>query len=154
MSQQLDELAFTFFKLFAQYEYALKAMQYTRVGAGGQAEPDWDRFSKEVGNQVLESPSEDLASALEYLFDQPPKKQVLNNGVLSWQVVPNTERSPQILFSHIRRVRNNLYHGGKFNGHWFDPDRSEELISKALLVLQPLEVINNDIAEAIRGNHT
>lgn len=153
MTEDLDNLAFSFFKLFAQYEYALKAMQYARTGTGGQAEPEWDRFSNEIGRLVLGEADGDLLDAINYLFDNPPKKQILQDGVLSWQNVNTTERSPQILFAHIRRVRNNLYHGGKFNGRWFDPDRSEELISKSLLVLQALQEQHGDLAEAIHGNH-
>lgn len=153
MTERLDNLAFRFFKLFAQYEYALKAMQYARSGARGQAEPEWDRFSTEVGRLVLAEPTEELLNAINYLFDHPPKRQVLNDGVLSWQNVDAVERSPQALFSHIRRVRNNLYHGGKFNGRWFDPDRSEELISKSLLILEALQAQHDQLAEAIHGNH-
>lgn len=153
MSEQLDKLAFSFFKLFAQYEYALKAMRFARSGAGGQAEPDWDRFSNEIGSLVLNKPNKTLLNATSYLFENPPKKQVLIDGVISWQPVPNTERSAQMLFSHIRRVRNNLYHGGKFHGHWLDPDRSEELISKSLVVLKELKSMYSDLKEAIRGNH-
>jgi hypothetical protein len=153
MPENLDDLAFCFFKLFAQYEYALKAMQYARSGAGGQAEPEWDRFSNEIGRLVMKKPNGELLDAINYLFDHPPKKQILNDGVLSWQNVNTAKRSPQILFFHIRRVRNNLYHGGKFNGRWFDPDRSVELISKSLLVLQTLQAQNDQLAEAIHGNH-
>lgn len=153
MPEDLDKLAFSFFKLFAQYEYALKAMQYAQSGAGGQAEPQWDRFSNEIGRLVLDDANGELLDAINYLFDHPPKKQILQNGVLSWQNVNNVERSPQILFSHIRRVRNNLYHGGKFNGRWFDPDRSEELISKSLLVLRALQEQHDELSEAIHGNH-
>ena len=153
MPEDLDNLAFCFFKLFAQYEYALKAMQYARSGAGGQAEPEWDRFSNEIGRLVLDEPNGELRDAINYLFDHPPKKQILKDGIISWQVVKTEERSPQILFSHIRRVRNNLYHGGKFNGRWLDPDRSEELISRSLLILKALQKQHDQLAEVIHGNH-
>ena len=36
----------------------------------------------------------------------------------------------------IGLIRNNLYHGAKFNGTWFDPERSKLLLSNALLVLE------------------
>ena len=153
MTQHLDQLACKFFKLFAQYEYALKAMQYARPGSGGQAEPDWDRFANEVGILVLNSKDSELVEALGYLFESPPKRQILHHGLLEWQEVPNTERSAQILFSHIRRVRNNLYHGGKFNGRWFQPERSEELINRSMFVLSTLMNRHKKLAEAINGNH-
>lgn len=153
MTAHLDTLAFDFFKLFAQYEYALKAMRFARSGSGGQAEPDWDKFSNKIGHLILGEASEELTDAINYLFDHPPKKQVICEGTLSWQEVPNNERSSQILFSHIRRVRNNLYHGGKFNGRWFDPDRSEQLIRTSLVVLRALKEKHDGLAEAIYGNH-
>ena len=153
MPENLDDLAFSFFKLFAQYEYALKAMQFARAGYGNQAEPDWNRFSNEIGCLVLNEPDGDLLNAINFLFEHPPKKQILREGDLSWQTINADERSPQMLFSHIRRVRNNLYHDGKFNDRWFNPDRSEALISKSLIVLQALQTKHGGLAEAIGGNH-
>lgn len=152
MSVDLDQLAFRFFKLFAQCEYALKAMGYGRAVNAGLAEADWDRFANEIGVALLQDPGQDIASARTYLLEHPPKRQVWVNGSVEWAAVPNTERSAQILFAHIRRVRNNLYHGGKFNGRWIDPDRSEELISKSLLLLQRLVNTNAPFREAIHGN--
>lgn len=154
MPEGLDNLAFSFFKLFARYEYALKAMRYVRTGGGGQVEPEWDRFSNEIGRLILDEADGELLDAINYLFEHPPKKQILQDKDLTWQSVNTTEHSPQILFSHIRRVRNNLYHGGKFNGHWFEQERSEELISKSLLALQALQEQHDELAEAIHGNHT
>lgn len=152
MSAELDQLAFRFFKLFAQCEYALKAMGYGRAGNANVAEVDWDRFAHEVGVTLLQDKTPEVVEARTYLLENPPKRQVWLNGNVSWAVVPNKERSAQILFAHIRRVRNNLYHGGKFNGRWLDPDRSTELISKSLLLLEHL--VNSDprLLEAIQGN--
>ncbi|GAB3255039.1 hypothetical protein [Chitinimonas naiadis] len=153
MSAHLDELAFQFFKLFAQYEYALKAMGYGRAAQKtSAAEADWDRFANEVGTVLLSDQNQGVIEARTYIFERPPKRQVWLDGAVEWSVVADTERSAQTLFAHIRRVRNNLYHGGKFNGHWIDPDRSEELISKSLLLLQRLVNTNAHIREAIRGN--
>lgn len=152
MSAELDQLAYRFFKLFAQCEYALKAMGYGRAGNANAAEADWDRFANEVGIALIQEQSEDVVEARTYLLEKPPKRQVWVNGSVDWTVVPNNERSAQILFAHIRRVRNNLYHGGKFNGRWIDPDRSEELISKSLLLLQHLVNTNVLLREAVQSN--
>jgi hypothetical protein len=158
MSAELDQLAFSFFKLFAQCEYALKAMGYGRsVGARNTAEADWDRFASEVGVALLQEQNEEVVLARTYLFEMPPKRQIWLNGTVSWADVPNIERSAQILFSHIRRVRNNLYHGGKFHGghfhgSWIDPERSEALISNSLLLLRHLVDSNANLHEATQGN--
>jgi hypothetical protein len=152
-ADELDELAFSFFKLFAQYEYALKAMGYGSAGPRGQAEPDWDRFANEVGALVMEGEAQGLAAAREYILQHPPKRQVWKAGIVEWEPVPNNERSPQILFAHIRRVRNNLYHGGKFNGRWIDPDRSAALLTNALVVLGALTKLSQPLGEAVKGIH-
>jgi hypothetical protein len=152
MSKQLDDLAFQFFKLFAQYEYALKAMGYATAGRNGQAEPDWDRFANQVGAPIMDVLDQDLAVARQYILEFPPKRQIWVNNEVQWEEVPNLERSPQILFSHIRRVRNNLYHGGKFNGSWINPDRSRELIGKSLHILKALVPLDTRLSEAIHGN--
>lgn len=152
MNSELDKLAFNFFKIIAQYEYALKVMKFVQTGRGGQVEPDWDRFANEIGVSLLHEPNGELSKALEYIFTQPPKRQILNKEVIDWETVPNDERSAQMLFSHIRRVRNNLYHGGKFNGRWFDPDRSQELLGNSLIILEELKNTNEDLNAAISGN--
>lgn len=152
MSAELDQIAFRFFKLFAQCEYALKAMGYGRAGKADAAEAEWDRFANEVGVLLLREQSADVVAARTYLFENPPKRQVWVDGSVAWADVQNNERSAQILFAHIRRVRNNLYHGGKFNGRWIDPDRSAELISKSLLLLEHLVQADAKLVEAIQGN--
>ncbi|HIH7261279.1 hypothetical protein ACM7T9_00240 [Pseudomonas aeruginosa] len=152
MHEHLDHLAFRFFKIFAQFEYALKAMGYGRASRNDAAEADWDRFSNEVGVVLLGEQDANIAGAVEYLFQNPPKRQVWVNGMAEWREVGNDERSPQTLFAHIRRVRNNLYHGGKFNDRWLAPDRSIELISNSLLLLDYLAQSNHQLQEAIRGN--
>ena len=62
-------------------------MQYARRGLGGQAEPEWDRFANEIGRLVLDEADGELLDAINYLFEHPPKMQILQDGVLSWQNV-------------------------------------------------------------------
>jgi hypothetical protein len=150
--EALDKLAFRFFKLFAQYEYALKAMGYGSAGHNRQAEVDWDRFSNEIGVAVMVIEAAPIVEARQYILENPPRRQIWVNNTVQWEGVANNDRSPQMLFSHIRRIRNNLYHGGKFNGRWIDPDRSEQLIGNALLLLESLVPLNEDLSQALHGN--
>jgi hypothetical protein len=152
MLEHLDQQAFCFFKLFAQFEYALKAMGYGRAGSNGSAEANWDRFANEVGVMLLQDPDPQVIEARMYLLEHPPKRQMWIDGAVGWAEVQVAEKSAQILFSHIRRVRNNLYHGGKFNGRWLDPDRSQLLISKSLVLLQKIVEQNGTLRSAIEGN--
>lgn len=152
MTEKLDDLGFRFFKLFAQYEYALKAIGYVRPGRDGQAEVHWDRFSNELGSGILATDDHAAAEAIDYLFSLPPKRQALLEGEVMWAEVSGAEKTPQALFAHIRRVRNNFYHGGKFNGRWLEPERTGELLEKCMSIL--LEQLRTcpPLAEAIQSS--
>lgn len=136
MSAQLDALAFRFFKLFARYEATLKQRGFFRV-EGQKIVVDWDRFSNEVvGSRFLDQMT-DKADLVTYLLSQPPMKQGVNQqNEIVWLEVLADDRSSQALFGHIRRMRNNLYHGAKFNGTWFDPERSQNLLRAGLAILE------------------
>ncbi|SHF98198.1 hypothetical protein SAMN02745753_03009 [Marinomonas polaris DSM 16579] len=136
MENQLDLLAFEFFKLFARYESSLKERGFFVVNRG-KLIVDWDRYAnQEIGNDFLNELGEERQVA-EYILNSPPKKQSANEeNQIIWVDVPNNEQSVQMLFAHISRIRNNLYHGAKFNGTWFDPERSSLLLSNALTILK------------------
>lgn len=134
---ELDQMAFSFFKLFAHYESELKQQGYFQVNNGGKIIVDWDKFvNEQIGKDFLKRLGQDHNAAL-YILSHPPKKQVVDShGDIVWAEVPNNECSVQTLFGHISRIRNNLYHGAKFNGTWFDPERSNQLLKCALVVLE------------------
>lgn len=136
-SNNLDDIAFHLFKIFAQYESSLKEHGYFQSIRGQKIIVDWDRFVNEkIGQNFLELLEENEQSAT-YILENPPKQQVVNdNGQIVWQDVPNHERSVQALFGHISRVRNNLFHGAKFNGTWFAPERSKLLMEHSLTILK------------------
>lgn len=84
-----------------------------------------------------------------YILDHPPKKQIIADGVLTWSVsAPDTDlRSDRVLI-YVRRVRNNLFHGGKFNGRWFEPERSELLLRHSLTILRTCLDASADVRQA------
>jgi len=137
MEQQLDDLAFKFFKLFAKYESSLKQRDYFQVNDNGKISVDWDSFSNEViGNTFIDQLGDKVNSA-NFILESPPKRQAVNeHKKIIWEEVPNTDKSVQALFGHLCRMRNNLFHGAKFNGTWFDPERSKELLKHGLIVLE------------------
>ncbi|EPR1042091.1 MULTISPECIES: hypothetical protein [Enterobacteriaceae] len=134
---ELDSFAFKFFKLFAQYEYFLKKENFFQT-IRNKIIVDWDSYAnKVVGKNFMDLLGESSASA-DYILKNPPKAQVVVNGVIVWKDVNNNEINVQALFGHIGRVRNNLFHGGKFNGTWFDPARSALLLRHSLIILECL----------------
>lgn len=133
----LDELAFNFFTEFARCEYCLKAVGLRKNARN--AEPDWRAFAAEVEvMDVIEEPqSSEIKTAIEYFLTNPPKKQIIVDGRLDWdEQLPSHRSKADLVLQLVCRVRNNLFHGGKFNGHWFAPQRSEDLIKFGLLLLK------------------
>lgn len=54
VNDELDQMAFKFFKLFAQYESALKELRFFVANPRGGVIVDWDRFAKErIGSGYL-----------------------------------------------------------------------------------------------------
>ncbi|MGN2613013.1 hypothetical protein ACTFQ6_14720 [Aliivibrio fischeri] len=136
MENTLDQLALKFFKLYAQYEFFLKENGYFVVH-GSKILVDWDKFvNEQIGADFLNEMG-DASPSADFILEFPPKKQIVNeHNQVVWGDVPNNERNVQILFGHISRIRNNLFHGAKFNGTWFSPERNFLLISNAIVVLE------------------
>lgn len=144
------DLAQRVFIEFARFEYCLKRLGYLKKD-NGPAEPDWDKFANtnEMKNLFLlikENESENFKK-LRYLFDNPPKHQIARNGCLDWKPAEKI-RSSQDYFSAVRRVRNNLFHGGKFNGNFFEPERSTDLLESVLFALKEARECHAGVAEA------
>jgi hypothetical protein len=80
------------------------------------------------------------------------KKQTIADGILAWNdSVPNTDSESDRVLIYVRRVRNNLFHGGKFNGRWFEPERSELLLGHCLTVLQACLAASPDLNTAFHS---
>lgn len=121
--------AYRFFWTFSRFEYALKATGYVKNCNASNAEPDWNKFSKTLGEKFFLSVKSCNESRI--LFDSPPQKQVIRNCCLHWTDVGYPKNS-QELFQAICRVRNNLFHGSKVP---FNKKRDGDLIKASEFVL-------------------
>ncbi len=130
-----ESLAFDFFREFARCEYCLKAVGLREKGRDAKA--NWGAFSSEV-REVLESAeSAELKAAVDYYLEKSPKKQIVKDGQLDWDPkLPDHAHQAELILRLVCRVRNNLFHGGKFNGHVFAPQRSEELLRHGLVIIR------------------
>ena len=140
------DLLLQFFLVFSRFEYALKNSGFVQAGRSRQtapsapsAEPNWNAFAHSIANLFTKGHNTDLNQACEYFLINPPMRQVLINGNVMWDTTEpdlslgETER----LLLLVRRVRNNLFHGGKFSNEAFeDTDRQERLLKGSLLVLK------------------
>lgn len=112
----LSPRAGDFAAAFSRFEYALKKAGFVET-KGNTVEATWDRFGNSHTEMFFDSPSDELARALDYLTTKPPKRQVLTaDKRLDWDTdaapVPRKSLAPLLVL--VRRVRNNLFHGGKW----------------------------------------
>ncbi len=147
MVDELDHLAGELFRTFSRFEYALKASGFHK--GNGDAEANWRSFAESVTHTFENPAGEDLREAIRYFLSHPPKKQVVAHGELAWtESVPQTDLLSDRILTYIRRVRNNLFHGGKFNGRWFEPQRSHELLVHSLVILRACLDGSEEVKEA------
>ncbi len=149
MRCDLDGLAYEFFREFARCEYCLKAVGL-REPNRRDATADWVAFANEVRVALEKPATEQLNTAIRYYVENPPKKQIVRkDGVLDWDpALPDSGHPAELVLRLICRVRNNLFHGGKFNGNWFEPQRSEELLKHALVILRACVTSHPRVQEA------
>ncbi|MFA0716364.1 hypothetical protein AB4622_10165 [Vibrio splendidus] len=144
----LDLISFDFFKLFSRAEYALKAASFNN-GDGGNVQADWTKFAQEIHQSFMQEPSNELVKAVKYIQESPPKKQIIEDGNIKWSdTPPHALCDTDLLLLYVRRVRNNLFHGGKFNVEFFAPERSEELISVSITILKHAVELNEQVKQA------
>lgn len=146
----LDHLAGELFQVFSRTEYALKASGYHK--GDGIAEANWREFALDVENLIAQPRTQALREAINFFLSSPPKKQVIVGGIIQWEASdPATESEADRLLIYVRRVRNNLFHGGKFNGRWFAPERSEALLRHSLTILSVCVESVPSVREAYHG---
>lgn len=81
-----------------------------------------------------------------------PKRQIVDGGNLAWApAAPSTDLRSDLVLTYVRRVRNNLFHGGKFNGRWFQPQRSEQLLKHSLTILHACLAASKNVNDAFHG---
>jgi hypothetical protein len=148
---RLDALSLDVFRTFARCEYALKAAGFW-LGRN-EVKADWRAFARDLGDEFDHPVDPELAAALDYLLGQPPRKQVIRDDQLAWDdTPPDSETRADLVLAYVRRVRNNLFHGGKFNGHWFAPERSGDLLTHSLCILRHAIEAHDRVREAYRND--
>lgn len=131
-------LIFEFFVTFSRFECALKEARFAS-GDINKVNPNWDTFSASIGDSFDNGTrSETVNNAVEYLSNHFPKVQKYENEQLGWRQRPFPPNVPLInkLSVSIRDVRNNLFHGGKFNGNYQeDVSRNFNLLKHSIVIL-------------------
>jgi hypothetical protein len=140
-------LIFKFFITFSRFEYALKSAGFCD-GNENSIKPSWDKFANSIRLKFDYFIDENLTNAVEYLISNPPKKQVLDSGILVFKNRSNLDELNIVhrLKLNICDIRNNLFHGGKFDGD-FEPEISRNylLLKNALTVLDNWLLLEEDV---------
>ena len=116
ISENNKELVFEFFMVFSRFEYALKAARWANAGNNNTAEPDWNEvITKLEGEESAKSKDwECVSDKAGILLTKPPKKQMLKGRRLYWREAGSSGSRSRKLIEAAKRVRNNLFHGAKF----------------------------------------
>lgn len=146
------ELAFKFFVIFSMFEHALKEAGFRHVGRNGDVHPDWDVFARSINDGFDANNPPELKAAIEYFLNHPPKKQVFRDSRLEFEETDRIEgiSDTEWLSLLIRRVRNNLFHGGKVN---YDRHRDTLLIQFAIVILESWAICDPNVEMAIHQIH-
>ena len=125
-----------FFLIFSLFEYSLKEAGFLKNTS--YADLDWHTFSNHINAELSSiNGSEDLTEAINYLYENPPKIQtvVVNESgakSLSAETVTPQGNKATKLTQYIKRIRNNLFHGGKIP---FDTSRDTKLLKSPTTIL-------------------
>ncbi|MCQ6960424.1 hypothetical protein [Mucilaginibacter aquariorum] len=142
------KLIVNFFISFSRFECALKTSIVFANGDENKVEANWDRFVVSISQDFNPDISKELKEAVEYIIENPPKIQAIANKQLIWRARVFHQNTSDInkLCLHIRDIRNNLFHGGKFNGN-YEPDISRNyiLINSAIIILNAWLALNDSV---------
>jgi hypothetical protein len=139
------ELVLRFFVTFARFEFALKnsgffGPQGVPPGELRDAQPDWDAFASSIRDVFEHAQDHALSAACDYLLRlSPPAREVALGDKVVWDTTPPPDALPEVtrVLLSVRRVRNNLFHGGKFTTVPVgDAGRNSALLEHSLVVLE------------------
>ena len=141
-------LVFEFFIAFSRFECALLNTIEFATRHNNKTVPNWDKFISTIKDSFNQNRTNELNKAIEYIITNPPKIHQLENDQLVWLPRNINHNTPLItqLSLHIRTIRNNLFHGGKFNGV-YEPDvsRNYRLIRSSLIILNEWLSLNESV---------
>ncbi len=145
-------LVLEFFFVLSRIEFALKVTGYV-CGNKAQVKPDWNRFADTIENRFNCESNDELATACRYYLDHPPEKQILKDDMLTWECKQSRQKSnTRTILVLVRRVRNNLFHGGKYNAqNHKEYARNEKLLSYGICILQESVSLIEEVKQAYKS---
>lgn len=140
-------LIIEFFIGFSRFEFALKASGFVNQ-IGSRVSANWDAFVSSISNNFDQTKSPLLNDAVDFILNHPPRVQTIIGGQIVWINRNIQANEPLInkLRLHISDIRNNLFHGGKFNtSYQAEIARNTELLQSALVILNDWLVLDANV---------
>ena len=148
--------AFNFFVCFSRFEYAAKAQElHVDLGERQRCDlkVDWRKVAERLDEKFvyLSKQNPKIQEAVKYFANEPPQKQVLKAGGPQFTLPkePNVSET-EVLLLALRRIRNNLFHGGKGIKRE-DLNRDQKLVDLGLIILEGLiesdDILQHDFFE-------
>jgi hypothetical protein len=135
LHMQQHELVNQFFTIFSVFEYALIGSGYAKSSNWDGATPNWNRFVVDIENEFDWQFDPELTSAVQYLLNHPPRRQVVRGEYLGWE---ESQRSPEMSIQNgccawLKPCATIYSTGAKYH---YNPERDARLIQSSLLVLR------------------
>ncbi|MCK4713499.1 MAG: hypothetical protein KAT26_11535 [Marinosulfonomonas sp.] len=126
----LDDNAYTFVCVVIRFEFSLKECGFCISDRNAAVKADWQEFARTLDEDFFKQIEAD--KRVKEMFNPAPRQQIISHGSLDWR-----EKKPatnnQELLDAVKRVRNNLLHGGKSAAP--DEYRNPTLVKEALFIL-------------------
>jgi hypothetical protein len=138
-----------FFIIFSRFECALKASNFTNVD-NGKVSANWDTFVNSIRLSFNSERTIQLKESVDYLINNPPRIQIIDNAQLTWRdrIFQMGDSEINKLNLSIRDIRNNLFHGGKFNGNYQeDVSRNYILLKNSIIILDEWLSLNETVKQ-------
>ncbi|RLK44973.1 hypothetical protein [Cupriavidus plantarum] len=140
LQTEVPLLAIQFFQVFSRFECAMKRSGKYAKGDEQWVNPRWPLFADDLGADFFDEVVN--SGHAETLIARPPNTQaILADGTLGWKVNPPVKNTRELIDA-VRKVRDNLLHGGKYRDDGYGKpamvegsERDETLLRESLNVL-------------------
>jgi hypothetical protein len=135
-------LVMNYFAGFSRFEFALinsGIIQNPAQGTQHHLTADWIAFAVRIEPHFDYQRTQELRDAVAYLEGHPPNRLSRVNGVLSWVRNDDADNKTRLgrLAVHVKTIRNNLFHGGKYpNTPELPAERDAQLLRCGIVMLE------------------
>ncbi|WP_337043865.1 hypothetical protein [Emticicia sp. 17c] len=152
LDEEYLKVSLDFFIMFSRFEYALKTLplfsKEKETDYGKYSEANWTEFTKELAKsgKIDYSKPEKLKIAKDYLINNPPYKLLFSKVTNKLEPEENKVNAnyseTKKLREHIKLIRNNLFHGGKYTDNMIEGSKeNKEAVKRNILLIKSAMIV-------------